>query len=225
MHFTAHGYLQLKELSHLILGIRVFNWDIGKGGAGISDIPKQISDTVGELEKRLQAQVDNTTEVCDQYVDVLVAPSGAIEASGESDAATLQGRWKDELANRRQLAAFLTTVSDDLHEDKQRYDSVLSSFRCVGGHLFAPPWELCALTRLDVSLGLVWMFRLELDDVKRLVAGRSSVPKEQVYPKFHSMATYWLQLQVCSESCSSRRVHSTPSVPHQGALHWFAGHS
>lgn len=43
--------------------------------------------------------------------------------------------------------------------------------------------------------------RLELDDVKRLVAGRSSVPKEQVYPKFHAMATHWLQLQVCGLGC------------------------
>lgn len=53
--------MQLKELSHLILGIRVFNWDIGKGGAGIVDVPKQVNDTIMELEKRLQVWADVKT--------------------------------------------------------------------------------------------------------------------------------------------------------------------
>jgi hypothetical protein len=121
---------QLKELSHLILGIRVFNWDIGKGGAGITDIPKQIGDTLGELERRLQVQVDNAGEVCDQYVDVLVAPAAAVGAAPEdSDAAAARTRWKDELANRRQLAAFLNTIAEDVREDKALFESALSSFR------------------------------------------------------------------------------------------------
>jgi hypothetical protein len=52
------------------------------------------------------------------------------------------------------------------------------------------------------------MVRAELEDVKRLVAGRSSVPKEQVYPKFHAMATHWLTLQVAA--CSVMYPVSLP---------------
>lgn len=124
------GALQLKELSHLILGIRLFNWEIGKGGAGITDIPKTVTDTIAELERRVQAQVDNTAELCEQYVDVLVAPAAAIESvPGESDAGTTQARWREELANRRQLAAFLTTIGEDVHEDKTQFEAALASFR------------------------------------------------------------------------------------------------
>jgi hypothetical protein len=50
--------------------------------------------------------------------------------------------------------------------------------------------------------------RTELEDLKRLVGGRSSVAKEQVYPKFYSMAAFWIQLQVHSRpSLSFSRVH------------------
>lgn len=201
--------MQLKELSHLILGIRVFNWDIGKGGAGITDIPRAVADTCADLERRLQAQVDNSAEACEQYADVLVAPAAAIgPVAGDTDAGALQARWRAELANRRQLAAFLSTISDDLREDKQQFDAALASFRCVS----------CAALRGAAC----WPVhrapggRLELDDVKRLVAGRSSVPKEQVYPKFHAMALQWLLMQDIRDKVLSRKaVHAAiaPFVP------------
>ena len=52
--------LQLVELAHLILGIRVFNFDIGKGGAGITDIAKLATDVVSELERKLQVKDDTS---------------------------------------------------------------------------------------------------------------------------------------------------------------------
>ena len=48
--------LQLVELAHLILGIRVFNFDIGKGGAGIVDIASLAHDSVTDLQRKLQVQ-------------------------------------------------------------------------------------------------------------------------------------------------------------------------
>ncbi len=42
------------ELAHLILGIRVFNFDIGKGGAGIVDLVASTQDTVSDLQRKLQ---------------------------------------------------------------------------------------------------------------------------------------------------------------------------
>ena len=53
----AFAALQLVELAHLILGIRVFNFDIGKGGAGITDIAKASTELLLDLERRLNAQV------------------------------------------------------------------------------------------------------------------------------------------------------------------------
>ncbi len=44
------------ELAHLILGIRVFNFDIGKGGAGIVDVSRFANDAVSDLERKLQVR-------------------------------------------------------------------------------------------------------------------------------------------------------------------------
>jgi hypothetical protein len=75
-----------------------------------------------------QAQAASVSEVCEQYVDVLVLPASAVEAG--ADESVLRARWREELANRRQLGSYLSTLSDDLHEDRQALDKVVSSFRC-----------------------------------------------------------------------------------------------
>ena len=55
---------QLVELAHLILGIRVFNFDIGKGGAGISDISKAATDAVFEMERKLNVLLSLHARCC-----------------------------------------------------------------------------------------------------------------------------------------------------------------
>ena len=74
------------------------------------------------------SQVSHVTETCEQYVDVLVAPaSGTSEAGGDESVA--RSRWRDELANRRQLASYLATMTDDLREDKVELEAAVTGFR------------------------------------------------------------------------------------------------
>ena len=86
--------------------------------------------------------MSHVTETCEQYVDVLVTPSSVTSESGGDDSVA-RARWRDELANRRQLASYLSTMTDDLREDKQELDAAVTGFRCVA--------ELCFAERLDIT--------------------------------------------------------------------------
>ena len=73
-------------------------------------------------------------------------------------------RWGKELTNRRQYGAYLTSLAEDAAASKRR-----------------------ASERREVFYG-------EIDELKTLVGERASVPKDQVYPKFETVATAWFDL-------------------------------
>ena len=61
---------QLNELANIVLGIRLFNKDIGKGGAGIVDEPALAMLDVGELHGTLQSNVDFLNAECQRYTQM-----------------------------------------------------------------------------------------------------------------------------------------------------------
>ena len=73
-------------------------------------------------------------------------------------------RWKDELANRRQYLSYLSSLQEDVIVSVRKVTNIRESFMN------------------------------ELDELQGLVGGRTSVPKEHVYPKFEQIATSWLLL-------------------------------
>ena len=73
-------------------------------------------------------------------------------------------RWGQELTNRRQYGAYLMSLAEDASASKRR-----------------------AAEKRD-------LFYKEIDDLKQLVGQRASVPKDQVYPKFEALATYYFDL-------------------------------
>ena len=60
---------QLIELSNIVLGIRLFNRHIGKGGATIGDWPREAADLAGELMSTLGDEVGAVSTLCDQYTE------------------------------------------------------------------------------------------------------------------------------------------------------------
>ena len=72
-------------------------------------------------------------------------------------------RWKDELANRRQYLSYLTSLQEDVVVSVRKVTNIREQFMN------------------------------ELDELGGLVGGRTSVPKEHVYPKFEGIAAAWLQ--------------------------------
>jgi hypothetical protein len=77
--------------------------------------------------------VSHVSEACEQYVDVLVAPSSVAPSSGaaegKDDDGVARARWREELANRRQLASYLATMVDDLNEDAKELDAAVAGYR------------------------------------------------------------------------------------------------
>ena len=146
---------QLHELANIVLGIRLFNRHIGKGGAGIVDLYMQASELAASLIVRTSTQLQAAEGTCEQYVDVIGrkyrAPAG--EAAPQ--------RLQQELTNRRQYTSYLQELD--------------TGFKQAGAHLEE----------------LSHMFLAEMQQLQSLVGNRSSVPKEQVYPRFDSLAKLW----------------------------------
>ena len=149
---------QLHELSNIVSGIRLFNRHIGKGGAGISDLPTTCAELVAALINKVAAELESVETLCAQYVDVIAHQYRAASGAGTR-------RLQLELTNRRQYAACLSQLD--------------GAFKQSGEHVEQ-------LARLLVS---------EMDALKELVGSRASVPKEQVYPRFDSLARLWASFE------------------------------
>ena len=64
---TAEKVAQLCELSNIIIGIRLFNRDIGKGGAGLESFLDIINHPARGLLADLDAEVAEVMEESDRY--------------------------------------------------------------------------------------------------------------------------------------------------------------
>lgn len=173
---TAEKSSQLKELARLILGVRLFNKVAGKGGAGLKNVPELAQTQSQNLLGSIQRQLDLAQNQCEQYSDVLMCVRLGTDAAREAklDDPALMKRLKDELTNRRQLAAYLKSLCEEVNSDAAAIQASADAYR----H--------------------------EMEDLKRLVGARSSVPKEQVYPKFSTMASLWISLQELQRRVQSR---------------------
>jgi len=153
--------LQLEELARIVTGIRLFNRESGKGGAGLDHVEDAVATTVSDLRDALDAETSEQHDLAMRYQETLVychlrQPPGVTPPQLE--------RWAQELANRRQYSAYLTSLAED----------AAASARRVTVHRER--------------------FATEMDELSALVGGRASVPKEHVYPKFDAIATAWFAL-------------------------------
>ncbi|CAM9435030.1 unnamed protein product, partial [Scytosiphon promiscuus] len=154
-------YTQLDELANIVLGIRVFNQHIGKGGV---DIPIPEREAVSLLQKMgllLSEELEQVQQVCVELQQVIVRSELRHPRGVTAD---MLGRWKDELANRRQYLAYLQSLQEDMAVSDRKVGSL----------------------RKNIAL--------EMSDLQELVGNRASVPKEHVYPKFYEIAVQWTAL-------------------------------
>lgn len=63
---------QVSDLVHIVLGIRLFNREISKGGAGLIDIPGLVSQEIDVLWGELEMEANEMGEVCFTYSDVRI---------------------------------------------------------------------------------------------------------------------------------------------------------
>ena len=184
---------QLAELARIVLGIRLFNRDQGRGGAGIGNLDKEGQQLANTMVEDVESEVEFFTDACNKYQQAIqraqllrrrIAREELQRAEAKTDepgAATraaeppvgdgllvpsekLVDRWLKELSNRRQYLGFLRTLQDEM---KSLYEKVTQ---------------------------IVDSVKDELVGVTHMVSNRASVSKELVYPRFDSLGALWVSL-------------------------------
>lgn len=151
---------QLCELSNLIIGIRLFNKEIGKGGVSFTAVQDLVKHTGRQVSEDLGAESIEIVSLCDNYslffhhMNKISHPYKANDIS----------RIKDELTFLRQYLAYLL----NLQEDVEMAESVIETNENK--------------------------YLKEIAELKDLLGNKSSAPKEQVYPKFASVAQAYSRL-------------------------------
>jgi hypothetical protein len=115
---------QMNEAALLVLGIRLYNWDSGKGGAGLEHVPQLASKEAKALLQEVDAVATSANTAAGNYVDVLSALYAGKVSASQTDA-TL---WPLELVNRRQLATHMSGLAEDAGSHVQKAEVALNEF-------------------------------------------------------------------------------------------------
>ena len=125
---------QMDELMSIVRGIRVFNREMGKGGAGIEPLPERLVSSLTSFIPALRREADDAKELCASY-----ASSARLKSSK---------RLKEELANRRQYESYVVSVHDSAGEalakakkTRQQLESELSALKSLVGSRTSVPKE------------------------------------------------------------------------------------
>ncbi|KAL4103112.1 hypothetical protein PRIC1_006847 [Phytophthora ramorum] len=172
---------QLDELMRIVEGIRLFNKELGKGGAGIPASARDIQDNVAALAKLVRDEARDANEICTQYTEVLLhvhhqlgERGEGVERSDPLPSSEEVARWQDELSNRRQFLSYLQSLEEDIAFSHEK----------VG-------------TRLQ-------MFQADMSALQNLVGARTSLPKSHVYPLFEAVSRSWAELHQEHELLQAR---------------------
>ena len=165
--------LQLEELARIVTGIRLFNRETGKGGAGLDHVEDAVATTVSDLRDALDAEVAEQHELAARYQETLVY----CRLKKPPDAAPEQlDRWARELANRRQYASYLTSLAEDAAASARRVAVQREAFATemdelqamVGGRAAVPKEHV--YPKFD-AIATAWF---ALDEELRVVEARVS---------------------------------------------------
>lgn len=95
---TPEKVAQLCELSNIVIGIRLFNRDIGKGGVGLESFNDIINHPARKLINDLNKEVSEIMESSDNYTIYFNVIEELADRAGSKDEIRL---YKDELTYKR----------------------------------------------------------------------------------------------------------------------------
>ena len=213
---------QLMELSRIILGIRLFNREEGRGGAGLDTMDKDSNLLANVLSQDIAMEVEFFSDACAKYQKAIIKAHiqkrrrlfeqdveeqqrrqeakerKDNDVTEEEEANQQQQLQKNLTTNEAQPKAFRESVLK-VHDPNEvsdfvveRWSKELANRRQYLGFLKTLQEEI------NLSKGKIQQIcekiQLELVNVRSLVSNKNSVPKEVVYPRFDSIGTVWLQL-------------------------------
>ncbi|XP_073531782.1 cilia- and flagella-associated protein 206 isoform X2 [Phyllobates terribilis] len=94
---------QLKELTMIVTGIRLFNKDCGKGGEGIDDLPTILKEAIPATTKHIDSELQSCREMIYRYTALIEDMDGKKQKSNLLNLSQL----KEALYNGRQHEALL----------------------------------------------------------------------------------------------------------------------
>ncbi|CAL8103925.1 unnamed protein product [Calicophoron daubneyi] len=167
---------QLFELTSIVTGIRLFNKDCCKGGAGIDDLPCLLRQGIPMAVDTLREELDRAKCLAACYTSLFLKlaaydPSpGALSSVNaavrvaQEDGITLD-LLRSAVVNARQYESFLTILEEEMS-------------RMIG-----------IIDKLNEK------FKNCLKELRDLISDRAAVPSAQVYPEFIKLAGVWRSFQ------------------------------
>ena len=206
--------VQLLELGRIILGIRLFNKDQSKGGAGIHAMEEEAFEKASTLAGDLENEISIFSDACDRYQAAIVRVHQSRRKMDlereESEKAEAEMRKKmseaelKEIDDAKDPAAGKEISYPGIASDQvvDRWSQELVNRRqylnFLGGLMEEAAVFKTKLTQLYEGI------KNELQNISVLVSERTSVPKEVVYPRFDALGSLWIQLWEESTMMKSR---------------------
>jgi len=198
--------VQLIELAMIVLGIRLFNRDQGRGGAGLDKMEVDGLQLVNIMTEDIDREVDFFSDACNKYqiaINRARLKKKRVELikKVEEDAVQVKANYnkadqdtgiviqKDEIKVLPHEVDDLPFVHDFLVE---RWCHELTNRRQYLSFLKVLQDEVHSLQ--DKISHICELIKAELANLKGLVSSKSSVPKEIVYPRFETVGTNWINL-------------------------------
>ncbi|KAJ8397613.1 hypothetical protein AAFF_G00436120 [Aldrovandia affinis] len=118
---------QLNELSMIVLGIRLFNRDSGKGGEGIDDLPSVLKDAVSATREHLELELKASSNLSYRLTALLEWLHDPED--GPSDFFIPHSLLNQSLYNARQHEAFLGFILSDVALCAKQVESLQADLR------------------------------------------------------------------------------------------------
>ncbi|KAM3930607.1 cilia- and flagella-associated protein 206 [Leptodactylus fuscus] len=100
---------QLKELTMIVTGIRLFNKDCGKGGEGIDDLPTILKEAIPATTRHIDSELQSTRDMIYKYTALIE------DMDGKQKVNLLNlTQLKESLFNARQHEALLNIILSDV---------------------------------------------------------------------------------------------------------------
>lgn len=172
---------QLRELALIVLGIRLFNRDPSSSAEGKTGAGTGLGEVLMNTAPEAAMLLDDVSQRAMEVEQLCISYSDILQAHWHFNDLVRIGtdeyhRLVEELSNRRQMSAYLKSLYDDVAMMSQEVMRDRQRFDHV------------------------------MSEVQELIGGRTSVPKETVYPKFELLAQIWLQLRQNRDQISARET-------------------
>lgn len=151
---------QLVELANLVIGIRLFNKEIGKGGSSLAPINELTARNMENSSNILKQEASDTVENCYNYTVFFLNLNKLNMTLDTSEIS----KFRDELTFLRQYLSFILSIQEDVEISENSIETNETRYY------------------------------KEINELKHLLGNKSSAPKEQVYPKFATLAQAYVQL-------------------------------